>query len=147
MVITRAGLGLRIAELLALRVQDVDLLRRTVRIEWQLWLDGKRRVPPNTKITTDVGVAERVADSATARTEGPTQKAWQMWQANEHRWIDHGYLIEDCKRHAQGCLLVAETFQLVGGPGAIRTRDTRFRRAVLYPLSYGAIWSRVPFGS
>ena len=74
MVITRAGLGLRIAELAALRVQDVDLLRRTVRIEWQLWLDGKRRVPPNTKITTDVGVAERVADSATARTEGPTQK-------------------------------------------------------------------------
>jgi hypothetical protein len=28
-------------------------------------------------------------------------KAWQMWQANEHRWVDHGYLIEDCKRHAQ----------------------------------------------
>lgn len=24
-----------------------------------------------------------------------------------------------------------------GAPGAIRTRDTRFRRAVLYPLSYG----------
>jgi len=34
-------------------------------------------------------------------------KAWQMWQANEHRCVDHGYLIEDCKRHAQGCLLVA----------------------------------------
>ena len=63
---------------------------------------------------------------------------------NEHRWVDHGYLIEDCKRHAQGCLLVAQTFQQFGGPGAIRTRDTRFRRAVLYPLSYGAIWSRVP---
>jgi hypothetical protein len=38
-------------------------------------------------------------------------------------------------------------FQQFGGPGAIRTRDTRFRRAVLYPLSYGAIWSRVPVGS
>ena len=24
----------------------------------------------------------------------------------------------------------------VGAPGANRTRDTRFRRAVLYPLSY-----------
>ncbi len=69
-----------------------------------------------------------------------------MWQANEHRWVNHGYLIEDCKRHARGCLLVAETFQWFGGPGAIRTRDTRFRRAVLYPLSYGAIWSRVPVG-
>lgn len=74
----------------------------------------------------------------------PLSEAWQMWQANEHRWVDHGYLIEYRKRHARGCLLVAETFQQFGGPGAIRTRDTRFRRAVLYPLSYGAIWSRVP---
>ena len=60
MVITYAGLGLRIAELLALRVQDVDFLRRAVRSEWQLSPDRK---PPdsthNTKITTDVGVAER----------------------------------------------------------------------------------------
>ena len=48
MVITHACLGLRIAELLALRVQDVDFLRRTVRIEWQLTQDGKRRVPPKT---------------------------------------------------------------------------------------------------
>ena len=29
-----------------------------------------------------------------------------------------------------------------GGPGAIRTRDTRFRRAVLYPLSYWALQVR-----
>jgi hypothetical protein len=27
-------------------------------------------------------------------------KVWQMWQANEHRWVDHGYLIEHCRRHA-----------------------------------------------
>jgi integrase len=48
MVITQAGLGLRIAELLALRVQDVASLRRTMRIKWQLTPDGKRRVPPKT---------------------------------------------------------------------------------------------------
>jgi integrase len=35
MVLIQAGLGPRIGELLALRVEDVDLLRRTVRIEWQ----------------------------------------------------------------------------------------------------------------
>jgi hypothetical protein len=28
---------------------------------------------------------------------------------------------------------------IFSGPGAIRTRDTRFRRAVLYPLSYEAL--------
>ena len=27
----------------------------------------------------------------------------------------------------------------MSGPGANRTRDTRFRRAVLYPLSYWAV--------
>jgi hypothetical protein len=84
--------------------------------------------------------------SAPARTEVRRESLADV-AANEHRWIDHGYLIEHCKRHAQGCLSAAETFQQFGGPGAIRTRDTRFRRAVLYPLSYGAIWSRVPVGS
>src|SRR5215203_106560 len=40
MVITQAGLGLR--------VQDVDFLRRTVRVEFQTTPDGKYRVPPKT---------------------------------------------------------------------------------------------------
>jgi integrase len=48
MVITQAGLGLRVAELLALRVQDVYFLRRTVRVEFQTTPDGKYRVPPKT---------------------------------------------------------------------------------------------------
>jgi integrase len=48
MVITQAGLGLRVAELLALRVQDVDFLRRTVRVEFQTTPDGKYCVPPKT---------------------------------------------------------------------------------------------------
>jgi integrase len=46
MVITQAGLGLRIAELLALRVQDVDFLRRTVKVESQLTQNGLDRVDP-----------------------------------------------------------------------------------------------------
>ena len=48
MVITQAGLGLRIGELMALRTEDVDFLRRTARIEFQTTTDGKRRVPPKT---------------------------------------------------------------------------------------------------
>jgi integrase len=51
MVIAQAGLGLRIGELMALRVQDVDFLRRTVRVQDQLSLDGKRRVPPKTPMS------------------------------------------------------------------------------------------------
>jgi integrase len=42
MVLTQAGLGLRIGELLALRVENVDFLRRTVRVEWQF--------PPKAKV-------------------------------------------------------------------------------------------------
>jgi integrase len=48
MVITQAGLGLRLGELLALRLEDVDFLRRTVRVEWQTTVDGKHRVLPKT---------------------------------------------------------------------------------------------------
>jgi integrase len=48
MVIAQAGLGLRVGELLALRIQDVDFLRRTVRVEWQTTIDGNHRVPPKT---------------------------------------------------------------------------------------------------
>ncbi len=48
MVITQAGLGLRVGELLALRVEDVDFLRRTVRVEFQLAPRTKTRVEPKT---------------------------------------------------------------------------------------------------
>ena len=33
----------------------------------------------------------------------------------------------------------SDTFCSYGAPGPIRTADTRFRRAVLYPLSYGGV--------
>lgn len=48
MVITQAGLGLRIGELLALRVQDVDFLGRTARVEDQIDKRTRERVPPKT---------------------------------------------------------------------------------------------------
>lgn len=48
MVITQAGLGLRIGELLALRAQDVIFLGRTARVEHQLAQKGRERVAPKT---------------------------------------------------------------------------------------------------
>lgn len=48
MVLTQAGLGLRIGELLGLRVPDVDFLRRTVRVEWQFTSGSKERSEPKT---------------------------------------------------------------------------------------------------
>ncbi|MBQ0993373.1 tyrosine-type recombinase/integrase [Micromonospora sp. H61] len=49
MVIVQAGLGLRLGELLALRVQDVDHVGRTVRIEWQFAPQSKLRTEPKTR--------------------------------------------------------------------------------------------------
>jgi integrase len=48
MVIAQAGLGLRIGELLALRVEDADFLRRKVRIEWQIAPGTQLRAAPKT---------------------------------------------------------------------------------------------------
>lgn len=48
MVLTQAGLGLRVGELLALRLEDVDFLRRTVRVEWQIAPSTQVRAAPKT---------------------------------------------------------------------------------------------------
>lgn len=48
MVLAQAGLGLRVGELLALRVADVDFLRKTVRVEHQVARKAQQLVPPKT---------------------------------------------------------------------------------------------------
>lgn len=48
MVLTQAGLGLRLGELLALRVQDVNFLGRTARVEHQLAEHSRELVEPKT---------------------------------------------------------------------------------------------------
>lgn len=48
MVLTQAGLGLRLGELLALRAEDVSFLGRSVRVEHQLAERTRERVDPKT---------------------------------------------------------------------------------------------------
>ena len=49
MVTVQAGTGLRIGELLALRVGDVDFLRKTIRVQYQFaQTDSKVRTEPKT---------------------------------------------------------------------------------------------------
>src|SRR3954466_6516974 len=67
MVLTQAGLGLRIGELLALRVEDVDFLRRTARIEWQTAPRSKIRSAPKTpRSRRRVPLPQVVADALAA---------------------------------------------------------------------------------
>src|SRR3954468_10591155 len=71
MVIAQAGLGLRISELLALRVEDVDFLRRTVRIEWQIAPGAQGRAAPKTpRSRRTVPLPEVVADVLAAHIAG-----------------------------------------------------------------------------
>lgn len=67
MVITQAGLGLRIGELLSLRLEDVDFMRRSVRIEWQLAPGQKVRTEPKTRRSIrSVPLPQVVAESLSA---------------------------------------------------------------------------------
>jgi integrase len=66
-VVTQAGLGLRIGELLALRVEDVDFLRRTARVEWQIAPRSKVRSEPKTpRSRRTVPLPRVVADALAA---------------------------------------------------------------------------------
>lgn len=48
MVRTAVGTGMRLSELCGLRVEDIDFLRREIRVEAQLAPNGKERVPTKT---------------------------------------------------------------------------------------------------
>jgi integrase len=63
MVTVHAGLGLRLGELLALRVQDVNFDFHAVRIEGQLTQDGKQRVDTKNQVHRTVPMPEVVAET------------------------------------------------------------------------------------
>ncbi len=66
MVLAQAGLGLRIGELLALRVEDLDFLRRTVRVEHQVAQKPRTLVAPKTPRSRRVVPLPKVAADALA---------------------------------------------------------------------------------
>ena len=93
-VITQAGLGLRIGELLALRAQDVDFLRRTVRIEWQLAEHSRERVPPKTpRSKRTIPLPQIVADALALHIQKyPPTSDGSLWpMANGLTYIKNNY--------------------------------------------------------
>lgn len=64
MVITQAGLGLRLGELLALTREDVDFLRRRANVQWQFRPGSRKRVKPKTKLSErPIPLPQFVADA------------------------------------------------------------------------------------
>jgi integrase len=108
MVILQAALGLRISELLALKVSDIDWLRRTVKIERQLAKDGRRFVPPKTKESfRTIPLAQDVALRLSAHIKQfPPNEDGVIFTTlrggNPVRYNHYGPIIFDAARQAAG---------------------------------------------
>lgn len=128
MVIVQAGLGVRIGELLALRVQDVDFLRRTARVEFQLPPDEAEREAPKTPLSKrTLPLPTFVAESLAAHIEEfpplpdgslfyNTRKA--VWRTSNYGWkvfvpaakragLPEGTTSHDLRHHYASVLLHA----------------------------------------
>ncbi|MDP9427399.1 MAG: site-specific integrase [Actinomycetota bacterium] len=95
MVLTQAGLGLRVGELLALRVGDVDFLRRTVRVEWQFAPGAKTRSEPKTPrsrrtIPLPQVVADALAQHIAELPPGDDGTLFTTWTGAPYRHDHYG---------------------------------------------------------
>ncbi len=89
LVLTQAGLGLRLAELLGLRVGDVDFLRHTVSVTWQLGRDGRTLLPPKTPRSRRVlPLPSVVADALAAHLAAypPGADGWLFTSSTGASW-------------------------------------------------------------
>ena len=91
MVYAQAELGLRVGELLALRVQDVDFLRRTVRVEQQLERHTRARVDPKTpKSRRTIPLSSTLAEQLAAHiAEFPPGPDGSLFTGVNGRPYDH----------------------------------------------------------
>jgi integrase len=108
MVIVQAACGLRIGELLALRTQDVDFLRRTLRVEDQIDRVTRERVPPKTPRSRRTVPLPQVAGDALARhiaAYPPTDEGliFHPARAARPRTTGTGTRCSCPRRSVQGC--------------------------------------------
>jgi len=128
LVVTQAGLGLRLGELLALRVSDVDFLRRTVSVTCQLGRDGRSLLPPKTPrsrrvlplpgVVADALAAHLAAypagedgwvfTSTTGAPWGHARYGAQVWSAaRAHAGLPGTATTHDLRHHYASVLLAA----------------------------------------
>jgi integrase len=129
MVLTQAGLGLRLGELLALRAEDVNFLGRTVRVEWQLQERTRARVEPKTPrsrrtIPLPAFVGEALAEHM--RQWPPLGDGTLFYGERSGRPFDHAHYATRIYGRAVGRLATAKgsTF-----PRGITTHDLRHHYA------------------
>lgn len=128
MVLTQAGCGLRLGELLAVRVVDVDFLRRTLHVEHQLERRTRARVEPKTprsrrKIPLPTVVAEALAAHM---AEWPPLADGSLFYGANGRLYDHDMYGTRIFSATAG-LLAAEKGSTF--PAGITTHDLRHHYA------------------
>jgi integrase len=125
MVVVQAGLGLRVGELLALRVENVDFLRRTVRIEWQFTVGSKgertepktprsKRTVPAPHVVLDALAAYGAGDDGTiftTRTRSPLGHVYYgynlLGRGATKAGLPEGTTSHDLRHHYASVLLAA----------------------------------------
>jgi integrase len=106
MIVTQAGLGLRVGELLGLRVQDVNFLGRTVRIEYQRDRLTQGLVAPKTpRSRRTIPLPQVVADALAAHlatySPGPDGGIFTTQEGNLYRHnYFHRYVIKPAVQRA-----------------------------------------------
>lgn len=93
MVITQAGLGLRIGELLGLRVEDVNFLRKTARVDQQIAPGAKIRSEPKTpRSRRTIPLPQVVADALAAHiAQFPALDDGTLFTTNFGQPYSHAY--------------------------------------------------------
>ncbi len=122
MVVTQAGLGLRIGELLALRVQDVDFLRRAARVEFQIAPGAKVRSDPKTpRSRRTVPLPQVVADELAAHlAEFPPGEDGSLFTTRTGAVYRHDYY---------GAQIFAAAVKRAGLPAGTTSHDLRHHYA------------------
>jgi integrase len=128
MVVTQAGLGLRIGELLALRVQDVDFLRRTARVEYQIAPGAKERSDPKTpRSRRTVPLTQVVADALAAHlTAFPAGPDGSLFTTTTGAVYRHDYY---------GSMIFAAAVKRAGLPAGTTSHDLRPHYASVLPAA------------
>jgi integrase len=122
MVVTQAGLGLRIGELLALRSQDVDFLHRTARVETQIAPGAKVRSEPKTPRSKRTMPLPTMVAEALARhmEEYPPAEDGSLFYTRTGAVYRHDYY---------GSMILAKAVQRAGLPVGTTSHDLRHHYA------------------
>lgn len=117
MVTVQAGLGLRAGELLGLRVEDVNFLRREVSIVWQLEPESRERArtaPKTRRSRRTIPLPAVVADAISSHlAQWPAADDGSIWTTNRGRVPRHDH-------YTKSVALAVTRVNAVKTKGAIR---------------------------